>query len=149
MDKKILAYYKKYDSLAYHQLMIQTIRERTRNIMLPIISTARMEEYKTKYLSNYTIQGEIKELKYKFKNIRDAFLVINKKQPEDKEINTIITWLKEYEYIIDLIDQDPEDHKLKRILQTYNTEITIFNNLYEELIKDQMIGNYQDIDEIN
>lgn len=134
----ILDYYKKYDPLMYQTLIIETIKKNTEHINLPELTDKEIDEYKTKYLQNYTIEQN-KDIKYKFKNIRDAFIIIHKRKPEDKKIMTIIMWLKEYNHIIELIEEtepQKENYPLKRIIQTLHTQINTFNNLYEEIIKD-------------
>jgi hypothetical protein len=122
----------------YQTLVIETIKNNTQNITLPELTDKEIDEYKTKYLTNYSVEPN-KDIKYKFKNIRDAFIIIHKRKPEDKKIQTIIKWLKEYNYIIELIEEtepQKENYVLKRIIQTLHTQINTFNNLYEEIIKD-------------
>lgn len=138
MNNNILDYYKKYDPLMYQTLVIETIKNNTQEIILPELTEKEIDEYKTKYLTNYSVEPT-KDIKYKFKNIRDAFIIINKRKPGDKKIELIIKWLKEYNYIIELIEEtepQKENYVLKRIIQTLHTQINTFNNLYEEIIKD-------------
>lgn len=134
--KEMLQEIQKYDKQKYHAIQITITKNNTKNIKLPEIKT--IEKYNNDDIEEEYIKGN--EQKYKLLNLYKFFTHTHSKNPEDKNLNTIITYLKQLEYVITLINEAEQNKNktttyLENALKNLHTEILNITNKYDNILK--------------
>lgn len=135
---------KSADTLSGVRVECRDIQDRIKQIQLPKLSISEMNDLK-EHLIEWKKNPD-PDIKYKFLNLRDEFLIINEMEDDTKmldKIYPIIQWLKTFNYVFKLIrqNQGKKDPETELALQTLDFEIRFFTNKYHRMLTDTDITN--------
>ena len=122
----------------YNYLMCQRIHDRASRIPLPKLARPEMGKLKEHLKEFRKNDGE--EMKIKFLNLRNCFLIISKFEEHAEmrqKIQPILAWLEEYKYLFDLILESQgakESPMLDKALIVLHLDITEFNIMYAYML---------------
>lgn len=122
----------------YNQLMCQRIHDRAVRVTLPKLSLPEMSKLKHHLRDFRRMDGD--DLRIKFLNLRNCFLILDKFEEDAdvrEKIRPILAWLGEYKYVFDLIieSQGQKDSPLlDKALIILHLDITEFNILYSHML---------------
>lgn len=141
----------KADSTIHSNRMFYKIKETVKEIQLPKLDTTEIEDLKEHLIEFKKIDSE--ELIYKFLSLRNAFILLKEFEERTehlKKVNEILMYLKNYEYIFELINEVLMG-KNKTILDTgtiiLDLEINRFCIKYGQLLSETDPTNYRNLNE--
>lgn len=128
------------NKLQYNMEMCRIIKRQTANIILPKLTNDEMSQLKEHLAEYKKIPDEA--LPYKFLNLYNSFTLINKFEDSNemkKKLQPILIYLKNYEYIINLIIESQgkkETPILDKAMIMLHLEINMFCMQYAFMLTD-------------
>lgn len=145
LEQKKLDMLKRADKTLYVKQLCREIIKNTQDIQLPKLLRIEMTELKRNLIDYKKIKDD--DIRYKFLNLRNAFLIINEIEddPDKKQlIHPILKYLYQFRPIFDMIienqGRNTPEIELELALQLLNFQINLFCIKYHYITADTDIG---------